>query len=157
MSATSIPAFHVSGVSKAKGKGDVFIDSRKDAVSSGIFHIEIDVHFDPAGADNYPGGSLSIKTDMSDGAKGVFIASTFELINSYGKHNPTIYLTGQCKSDAASTAPLRGCRYWVMVANNTKDNKGTPDIVGFCIHDRNGNRIAYGTGPLKGDIDVAPN
>ncbi|MBC7887548.1 MAG: hypothetical protein H7Z13_06640 [Ferruginibacter sp.] len=156
MAATSIPAFHVSGFTKAKGKGDVFIASRKDAVSSGIFRIEIDVHFDAA-ADNYPAGTLSIKTDMSDGAKGIFIASTIELINSYGKHNPTIYLTGQCRSDVAVTPPLRGCRYWVMVANNTKDSNGTPDIVGFCIHDRNGNRIAYGTGPLKGDIEVAPN
>ncbi|MDN3656213.1 hypothetical protein QWZ08_11280 [Ferruginibacter paludis] len=154
---TTIPAFHASGFSRAKGKGDVFIDSRKDAASSGIFHIEIDVHFDPAGADNYPAGSLLIKTDMNDGAKGVFIASSIELINSYGKLNPTIYLTGQCKSDAAAAAPLRGCRYWVMVANNSRENKGTPDIVGFCIHDRNGNRVAYGTGPLKGDIDVAPN
>jgi hypothetical protein len=153
---TSIPAFHVSGLSKAKGKGDVFIASRKDAASSGVFHIEIDVHF--VAGDNYPAGTLLIKTDMNDGAKGVFIASTIELINSYGKVNPTIYLTGQCKADAAAAAPLRGCRYWVMVANNTRDNNGTPDIVGFCIHDRNGNRVAYGTGPLKtGDIEVAPN
>jgi hypothetical protein len=153
---TSIPAFHVSGVSRAKGKGDVFISSRKDLTSSGIFHIEIDAHF--VAADNYPAGTLSIKTDMSDGAKGVFIASTIELINSYGKHNPTIYLTGQCKSDATgTTVPLHGCRYWVMVANNSRDDKGTPDIAGFCIHDHNGTRVAYGTGPLKGDIEVAPN
>jgi hypothetical protein len=30
-------------------------------------------------------------------------------------------------------------------------------IVGFCIHDRNGTRVVYGTRPLKGDVDVAPN
>ena len=156
MSATSIPAFHVSSPSKAKGRGDVFIASRQDAASSGVFHIEIDVHFDPAGADNFPAGTISIKTDMNDGAKGIFIATTFELINTYGKVNPTIYVTGQCKADAAATS-LHGCRYWVMVADNTRDNNGTSDVVGFCIHDRNGNRIAYGTGPLKGNIEVAPN
>ncbi len=153
---TSIPAFHVSGLSKAKGKGDVFIASRVDAGAAGIFHIEINVRFDPA-ADEYPTGTLFIKTDMSDSVKGSFTASTIELINSYGKHNPTIYLTGQCKSDTLTRAPLHGCRYWVMIANNTKDGNGTPDTVGFCIHDRNGNQMAYGNGPLKGNIDVAPN
>jgi hypothetical protein len=44
-----------------------------------------------------------------------------------------------------------------MVANNKKLNEpGTPDIVGFVIYDRNGNRVAYGTGPLDGDIEVVP-
>src|SRR5258705_12778252 len=124
---TSIPAFHVSGFSRAKGKGDVFIASRKDAGSTGIFHIEINVHFDPA-ADDYPAGTLTIKTDMSDSVKGSFIASTIELINSYGLDNPTIYLTGQCKSDTLTRAPLHGCRYWVMVTSNTKEDKGTADI-----------------------------
>jgi hypothetical protein len=153
---TSIPAFHVSGLSKAKGKGDVFIASRKDVSSSGIFQIEIDVHFDPA-TDNYPTGTLTIKTELNDGIKGSFFASTIELTNSYGEANPTIYLTGQCKSDTLTRAPLHGCRYWVMVADNSKNNDGTADVVGFCVHDRNGNRIAYGTGPLKGNIVVAPN
>jgi hypothetical protein len=44
-----------------------------------------------------------------------------------------------------------------MVASNTKEDKGTADIAGFCIHDRNGNRMAYGTGLLKGNIEAAPN
>jgi hypothetical protein len=46
-----------------------------------------------------------------------------------------------------------------MIANNKKagDAEGTPDIVGFAIHDRTGTRIAYGTGPLKsGDFEIAP-
>jgi hypothetical protein len=153
---TSIPAFHVSGISRAKGKGDVFIASRKDVASAGTFHIDINVHFDPA-VDDYPTGSLQIDNDMSDSIKGSYFATSFELVNSYGKHNPTIFITGQCKANAFVRAPLHGCRYWVMVANNSVENKETHDVVGFCIHDRNGNRIAYGTGPVKGDIEVAPN
>lgn len=113
MSATGISAFHVSGCSKAKGNGDVFIDSPKDAVSSGIFHIEIDVHFDLGGDEYYPASLLSIK--------------------------------------------LRGCRYWVMLINNIRDNKGTRDIVRLYTQDRNSNRVAYSTEPLKGDIEVATN
>jgi hypothetical protein len=146
MRTTSIPAFHVLGLSKAKGKGDAFTFNDRDATSSRVFHIDMDVSFDPA-TDDYPAGTLSIQTDMNDGAKGIFIASTIELINSYyGKQDPTIYLTGQCKSTAHPTAPIDGCRYWLMVVNDTKDNNRTRNIVGFCIQDRNGNRIAYGAG-----------
>jgi hypothetical protein len=101
---------------------------------------------------------IYIKTDLSDSAKGAFTATSVELINSYGKHNPTVYLTGRCKAEQApvGAAVLKGLRYWVMIADNQRDNNGTPDIVGFAIHDGNGNRIAYGTGPLKGNITVAP-
>jgi hypothetical protein len=140
MHTTSIPAFHVSGLSKAKGQGEVFISCHKESGSSHIFHLDMNVHFDPA-VDNCPAGMLSIQTEMSNGAKGIFIASTFELINSYGRQDPTIYLTGMCKSDLYT-----GCRYWVMVVNNKKNNHRSPDIVGFCIHDSSGNRIAYGAG-----------
>lgn len=155
---TSIPALHVSDLSKVEGSGDVFINSRRDAVSSGIFVVKLAVHFDPA-VDDYPAGALQIKVDLSDSAKGIFTATSVELINSYGKHNPTVYLTGRCLAEAsAGIVQPKGCRYWLMIANNKNSatEQGTPDIVGFAIHDRNGNRIAYGTGPLKsGDFKVA--
>lgn len=98
---TSIPAFHVSDLSKVEGSGDVFINSRKDAVSSGVFAVKLAVHFDPA-VDDYPVGTLQIKVDLSDSAKGTFTATSIELINSYGKHNPTIYLTGRCSAEASA-------------------------------------------------------
>ena len=149
----SIPAFHASDPSKAKGAGEIFIQSRKDVSSSGVFSVRLDVHFDPA-VDLYPTGSLLINVNLTDGAKGVFRATSIELINSYGKHNPTVYLTGRCDDEIQPDA--KGCRYWLMIANNKKANEqGTPDVVGFAIHDRNGNRIAYGTGPVRsGDFDV---
>lgn len=153
MSTMSIPAFHASDPSKAKGAGEIFIQSRKDVSSSGVFSVRLDVHFDPA-VDLYPTGSLLINVNLTDGAKGVFRATSIELINSYGKHNPTVYLTGRCDDEIQPDA--KGCRYWLMIANNKKANEqGTPDVVGFAIHDRNGNRIAYGTGPVRsGDFDV---
>lgn len=159
MSTTSIPAFHVSNRSKAKGKGEIYIQSRDDAIHSGTFIVKLSVQFDPA-ANDYPTGNLTIKTDLSDANNGTFEATTIELINSYGKHNPTIYLTGQCKGDLQSDFQTKGFRYWMMIANNKSRSarKGTPDVVGFVIHDRNGVRIAYGTGPVKeGDFEVAPN
>ncbi|MBD0286716.1 MAG: hypothetical protein ICV79_14995, partial [Flavisolibacter sp.] len=73
-----------------------------------------------------------------------------------GKHNPTVFLTGRCNDDIQPD--VRGCRYWIMIANNKNPNQqGTPDIVGFAVHDNNGNRIAYGTGPVRaGDFDIMP-
>jgi hypothetical protein len=155
MSTASIPAFHVSDISKAAGSGDVFIQSRKDNVSSGTFTVKVNVQFDPA-VDPYPTGSVFIKADLTDGARGGFKATSIDLINSYGKHNPTIYLTGRCDADIQPGA--KGCRYWLMIVNNKRsDAQGTADIVGFAIHDNQGNRISYGTGPLKsGDFNVAP-
>ncbi len=160
MSTMNIPAFAVSDKSKAEGSGQVFIQSRTGG-AAGTFDIRLAVHFDPA-VDEYPAGNVFIKADLSDSVKGSFNATSVELINSYGKHNPTIYITGQCKGDiVVGAAPLKGLRYWVMIA----DNRGvqpaaapaTPDVVGFAIHDRNGNRIAYGTGPLRsGNITVEP-
>ena len=154
----SIPAFHVSDASKVDGSGDVFIASRTGG-AAGVLTVKVAVHFDPA-ADDYPAGSLTIKADLSDSLKATFTATSVELVNSYGKHNPTAYLTGRCTADAATgAAPVKGLRYWLMVADNQQGSTapGTPDVVGFAIHDRTGARIAYGCGPLRsGKITVAP-
>ena len=159
MSTLSIPAFHVSDISKVEGRGEVFIQSRTGG-ATGTFSMVVNAHFDPA-TDDYPTGMLSIKVDLSDGAKGVFKATSLELINSYGKHNPTVYITGRCADDIQPNA--KGCRFWVIIVDNrggqTAPNAGTPDIIGFAIHDNNGNRIAYGVGPVKpgsGNFTVMP-
>jgi hypothetical protein len=166
MSATSIPAFHVSDHSEAKGHGEVFIQTRTALGISGTFIVDsgpplaaMHVRFDPP-TDNYPIilAPLVIKVDLSDSVNGKFTATSIELINSYGKDNPTIYLTGRCNAETSGHVP-KGCRYWLMIANNKKidDPAGTPDIVGFAIHDSTGIRIAYGTGPLKsGDFYILP-
>jgi hypothetical protein len=149
----NIPSFHVSTKSQVKGGAEIHIRSRQDAASSGIFTIKIGVSFDPA-SDAYPVGSFQIKADLSDGLKAKFASTSVELINSYGKHNPTVYLTGRCKTDVETKSV--GLRYWLMLANNMQEvSEGTPDIVGFAIHDNMGTRVAYGTGPVrKGDIVV---
>jgi hypothetical protein len=150
----SIPAFHVSDRSAVRGKAEVFISRRKDSVSSGVFRIEISVQFDPASND-YPIGSLQITSDLSDGAKGAFKATSIELINSHGKHSPTVHLTGRC----VGSRELRGLRYWLLICDNTRPGRKdeTPDIVSFAIHDRKGDRVAYGSGPVRrGDLLVTP-
>ena len=157
-----IPAFHVSDASKVDGGGDVFIASRKSGTTtSGNFSVKVAAKFDPA-VDLYPTGPLTIKVDLTDGVKGTFTATSIELINSYGRVNPTVYLTGRCNGrlSGAGAETAKGLRYWLLIADNRRegDHQGTPDVVGFAIHDRNGARIAYGTGPLKepGDFIVMP-
>lgn len=153
MATVSIPAFHVSDISKVTGDGKVFIASRGDALHSGIFTIKVDVHFDPS-TDAFPTGNITIVTDLSDSQNGTYKATSVDLINSYGKHNPTVFMTGRLKEDVTAD----GCRYWLMIANNKNaGGGGTPDIVGFAIHDKNGQRVSYGTGPLQsGDFIVSP-
>ncbi|MBI3218424.1 MAG: hypothetical protein HYZ44_02835 [Bacteroidetes bacterium] len=152
---TTIPAFHVSGKSQAEGTGKIFISTRKDAVSSGIFEFNVFAQFNPASND-YPTGTLKLKIDLSDSAKGTFSSTSIELINSHGKHNPTIFFTGQGKMKTDSKKQPVGLRYWFFIADN--GNGETPRVAGFAIHDRNGDRIAYGTGPfISGNVRVDPN
>lgn len=152
----SIPAFHVSDDSEVTGSGDVFIASRKDAVSSGVFSVRVSAKFHPP-VDPYPTGTLTIKADLSDGLRTTFSATSIELMNSHGKHNPTVFMTGRCTAQPG--VDQKGLRYWLMVANNkaSTDAQGTPDVASFAVHDNTGARVAYGTGPLKsGDLKVLP-
>ncbi|CAN7773172.1 hypothetical protein LJR175_007626 [Variovorax sp. LjRoot175] len=157
---TSIPALHVSDPSKVEGKGEIFIASRQDAASLGVFTVKLAAHFDPAGADVYPVGAIAITVDLNDGLKGTFGATSIELINSYGKANPTVYLTGRCSLQRSKLERVpQGLRYWLMIADNSSQNsdRQAPDVVGFAIHDRAGARVAYGAGPVRtGQFTVMP-
>jgi hypothetical protein len=152
-----ISNFHVSDKSKIEGSGKVtLVPHRKDINHTGIFTVKVRVSFDPA-ANDYPTGSVGIEVDLSDSFKGTAESTSIEQVNSFGKHTPTSVITGRCKVELREpgTAPV-GCRFWLLIANNKRPNEpGTPDVVGFVVYDRNGNRVAYGTGPLEGDVEVA--
>jgi len=153
-----ISNFHVSDKSRVAGSGRVAIlPRRKDAVHTGVFGVKIEVVFDPA-VNDYPTGSVRIDVDLSDSFKGAADSTLIEQVNTFGKHTPTAVVTDRCRVSLqeSGTAPV-GCRFWLLIANNKKKGEeGTPDVVGFVVYDRNGNRVAYGTGPLEGDIDVSP-
>lgn len=96
--------------------------------------------------------------NMSDSSIVHFKSTTVEALSSTGKHSPTAYIMGRCIVKASNNASFKGCHYWITLADNKKlEKKRTQDVVGFLVLDGNGNRIAYGTGPVeKGDIRVAP-
>ncbi|HEV2855754.1 MAG TPA: hypothetical protein VHC97_23405 [Thermoanaerobaculia bacterium] len=149
-----IPTLQVCNITVAKGEGGVKINSRVDGSHTGTFRVRLDLKCDPAG-DGYPVGTLMIAAiSMSDSTvQGPITATTFEQMTSTGKHTPTLYVNGRCKAEG-----VRGCRYWLMIANNRKANtQGTPDVASFLAFDATGKRVAYGTGPVvEGDLEVAP-
>ncbi len=153
-----ISNFHICDKSKIAGSGKVaLLPNRHDTLHTGIFGVKVDVAFDPA-VNDYPVGAVRIDVDLSDSFKGRADSTSIEQVNSFGKHTPTSVITGRCKVtlEEPGTAPL-GCRFWLLIANNkTRTEQGTADVVGFVIYDRNGDRVAYGTGPLQGDIVVTP-
>ncbi|MBC7875141.1 MAG: hypothetical protein H7Y01_14150 [Ferruginibacter sp.] len=156
----NIPALHNSSKSAAEGSAKISIPRRSDALHSGVFTIKGGVSFDPPSTP-YPTGAFRIQADLSDSLKATFTTTSVELINAFGKHTPSIFLTGRCNvrvSEAVKRPPV-GCRYWIMIVNNKKEGneKDTPDIVSFAITDCNGNRVAYGTGPVvSGNMHVDP-
>jgi len=148
-----IPAFHQSTFSKAIGNGTVSIPNRKSPPITGEFSIKIDVKFDPA-VDLYPTGNVFIKASLTDSAETDFKSTEIQMVNSFGKHSPTIVLTGRCESP---NKDLKGLHFWLLIASNGKDGN-SPDVVSFVVQDNRGQRVAYGTGALvKGNIEVAPN
>lgn len=155
---TSVSDLNTSTNSKVKGAAAILIQSRKDPNHSGTFNINVSVKFDSA-VDDYPTGTIKINVDLSDSAKAKVTSTFIEQINSFGKHNPTTILTGRCKvALQEGTNETLGCKYWIIIADNkSEDQNGTPDIVGFVVIDRSGNRIAYGIGPvIKGNFDCEP-
>lgn len=146
-----IPAFHANDTGSAVGRAVVSIPSRAMGGAGGTFSLEINVSFNPAAAPYPVLTSLALKVDLSDGLNGLYTGTTLELVNSYGRDTPTIYLSGRCKGPGGP----RGLRYWLMIADNRQPNyPQVPEIVGFAIHDALGNQIAYGCGPGDGNIVV---
>ena len=149
-----IPNLHTSNKTSVEAGAEVFIRRRKDAQHAGVFLVRGKLSFDPA-TDDYPSGTLQIRVDLSDSAKGVFVVKTVEQLDTTGKHTPTAYATGRCNADVDTKAV--GCRYWLMLTDNKREGEEqTPDVISFLVYDRTGKRVAYGTGPLsKGDVTIA--
>ncbi|MBN2001450.1 hypothetical protein JW935_28150 [candidate division KSB1 bacterium] len=150
-----IANFHISGKSKLKGKAHVTILSRKDAAHSGGFTVDVNALF--PNTDGYPTGSVKMTIDLSDSMASNVASTSIEQINCYGKHNPTVVMTGRCKLLKVEPSRLpHGYRFWLMIANNKSSReKETPDIIGFVIFDQTGQRVSYGMGPVdKGDVEI---
>ena len=157
-----IPTLQVCNPTKVYGKAMVRIIKRRDATHTGEFTVFINpkrpLICDPRGT-GYPGGEIVIHNiSMTDSiVQGTIKVITIEQVTTTGKHTPTVYVNGRCIVRGKMAKKIRGCRFWMMIADNKRERKGTPDVISFLVFDGHGHRIAYGTGPvIKGDITVTP-
>jgi hypothetical protein len=154
-----IPTLQVCNVpSVVSGTGTVTIVARQAGGFTGSFTVQVDLGCNTT--TGYPSGSLTISgISMNDSTiQGTVVATTIDQLTTTGKTTPTAYLNGRCTADTAP-APIPGCRYWIMFAdnNNVAGTQGTHDVISFLIFNKNGQRVAYGTGPVvSGHITVAP-
>lgn len=152
----SIPALHVSDTSQVDGSGVAHVVSRKDAVAAGTFSLTVRPTIKFLPPDAYPSGGFTLQADLTDSLRGTFSSTSVDLITSHGRDAPTIFLTGKCTVKPGEHAPGNerapiGLRYWLMVVGNREraQDRETPDIVSFAIHDHVGVRVAYGTGAIS--------
>jgi hypothetical protein len=151
-----IPTLQVCNQTTVNGGGLVKIVRRADAGHSGTFKVEVELRCDPSG---YPAGTVRITSlSMSDSiVQGNITSTLIEQVTSTGKHTPTAYINGRCNAQGpAGAAPITGCRFWIMFADNKlQTEQQTADVVSFLVFDGTGKRVAYGTGPVvEGDIRV---
>ena len=154
-----IPTLQVCNKTEVVGEGEVHIPARMDIAHSGSFKIRVRLGCDPESG--YPDGGVAIHgISMSDSfVQGTLVATALEQVTTTGKHTPTVYLNGRCNVDGPVEGNVKGCRFWMMIADNGRPvpfQRGAgPDVVSFLAFDGQGNRIAYGTGPLRGDVNIA--
>jgi len=161
---TQIPSLQVCNSAAVKGDGSVFIPKRIDVgtAKTGTFDVRVSISCSPL-TQNYGVGSIGFHNiSLDDSLVSTAVVSTsIDQITTTGRETPTIYITGRCKVEAPSTIDnkrFEGCKFWAMIADNfdpTGAQDSSPDIVSFLVFNGQGQRISYGTGPLKGDIFVA--
>ncbi len=117
-----IPTLQVCNATKMEANAYVRIESRIDAAHTGLFILRGKLACSPTNTLNpYPAGALEILgVDMSDSTiQGDIKLTTFEQVTSTGKHSPTMWVNGRCEA-----AQIAGCRYWLMVVDNTNGQNG---------------------------------
>jgi hypothetical protein len=149
-----IPTLQVCNVGKAFGTAQVFLSRRTDINHAGTIDITVtDVGCDPQSTNPYPTGNITMRFSLSDVTTISDLRVTLiEQMTSVGKHTPTTYMNGRCTANGG-TVP---CHFWLMLADNRLNTIDTPaDVLSVLVVDKAGNRLAYGTGPIKtGDITV---
>lgn len=112
----------------------------------GHFSLILDISCDPDNKDTaFPQGSLSLSVETNDPQfKGDLVATVIEGARTIGHVAPMAIISGQCE-----LKNVRGCRFWLFMADNDHDKAGTADIISFLILDASGREIAYASAPAE--------
>ncbi|HEV7768110.1 MAG TPA: hypothetical protein VGQ76_24120 [Thermoanaerobaculia bacterium] len=150
---TQIPTLQVCNIGKAFGSAQVYLSRRVDVSKTGTIDITAnDVGCDPQSSSPYPHGTITMRFSLTDTSISDLQVTLIEQMSSIGKHTPTTYLNGRCTANSG-TVP---CHFWLMLVDNHTSPIDTPlDVLSVLVVDRMGNRLAYGTGPIRsGEITV---
>ncbi len=148
-----IPTLQVCNAGQANGTAQVYLSRRDDLNSAGTIDITVtNVGCDPQSSSPYPTGTITMRFSLSENSISDMQVTLIEQMTTIGKHTPTTYMNGRCTANGG-TVP---CHFWLMLADNkVLSIDSPPDVVGVLVVDKAGNRLAYGTGPIKtGDISV---
>ena len=148
-----IPTLQVCNIGKAFGTAQVYLSRRVDMSSAGTIDItSMDVGCDSTSSNPYPFGTFSMRFSITESTISDLRVTLIEQMTTVGKHTPTTYMNGRCSANGG-TVP---CHFWLMLADNHSSSLDSPaDVLSVLVVDRMGNRLAYGTGPIKtGEITV---
>lgn len=151
----SIPTLQVCNAGKVNGVANLYLSRRDDINTAGTIDITVsDVTCDPQSSSPYPTGTITMRFSLTESTISDMQVTLVEQMTTVGKHTPTTYMNGRCTANGG-TVP---CHFWLMFVDNKVLSVDTPpDVVGVLVVDRLGNRLAYGTGPIKtGDISITP-
>lgn len=149
----SIPTLQVCNAGKVNGTANLYFSRRDDINTNGTIDITVsDVTCDPQSSSPYPTGAITMRFSLTESSVSDVQVTLIEQMTTVGKHTPTSYMNGRCTANGG-TVP---CHFWLTFADNKVLSIDTPaDVVGVLVVDRFGNRLAYGTGPIKsGDISI---
>lgn len=110
----------------------------------GHFELTLDITCNPDNKDSaFPQGSLTLFVKTNDPQfEGNLVATTIEGARTIGHVAPMAIVSGQCEVEN-----VRGCRFWLFMADNDHDKAGTSDTISFLILDSSGREIAYASAP----------
>lgn len=151
----SIPTLQVCNAGKVNGSANLYFSRRDDIDMAGTIDITVsNVSCDPQSSSPYPTGTITMRFSLTESSVSDVQVTLVEQMTTVGKHTPTTYMNGRCIANGG-TVP---CHFWLMFADNKVLSIDTPgDVVGVLVVDRLGNRLAYGTGPIRtGDISITP-
>jgi hypothetical protein len=134
------------------GKMAGILPSRQDAQHSGRFEVTVDLHcrgetVELRNLEIHPQDLTDTKVQRVRAEGG-----GIDYVGSIGRAvAPTVFIAGRCISSGDLPGP--NCRFWLMLVSNLHKS---PDLVAFAVADNNGQRLAYGAGPVgEGGVDIA--
>jgi len=142
MEMVQIPTLQTCNKASVKGEAKGML---RNAPRDGMFWLKIEAKCSPRDS-GFPEGMVELKWDRPDADHGYMRSLSIDQLTFTGKVAPMAFVSGRCDLRGAS-----GCRYWIMLADESQGSYATPDVVSFVVLNGNGDTIGHGAGPVRED------